>query len=159
VYTGLGPTSLDEPYTIEALVGSRIELEGRGTGDGITATVGSSQVAASTRGSRWQLALTMPATTSALRLRDRGFDRLVVLDARPDSAPVVAMLAPTRDTILRVPSGRVSVRGDARDALGLASTWLEYIVSSGEGESFRFRSGVSLGRRTVARGARPSTRW
>jgi hypothetical protein len=155
VYTGLGPTSLDEPYTIEALVGSRIELEGRGTGDGITATLGSSQVAASTRRSRWQLALTMPATTSAVRLRDRGFDRLIVLDARADSAPVVTMLAPTRDTILRVPSGRVGVRGEARDGLGLASTWLEYIVSSGEGESFRFRSGV-LARRTHAGARRAS---
>lgn len=154
-YAGLGATSVDDPYTIEALVGSRIEIEGQGAGEGITATVGSAQLAATTRGSRWQLALTMPGSPSALRLRDRDFDRLIVLDARPDSAPVVTMLAPTRDTILRAPSGRIAVRGDARDALGLASTWLEYIVSSGEGESFRFRSGV-LARRTHE-GARHAT--
>lgn len=154
-YAGLATTSLEEPHTIEALVGSRIELEGRGENDGITATVGGVDLTATARGSRWQLALTMPATSSALRLRDRDFDRFIVLDARPDSAPVVAMLAPTRDTILRTPAGRIAVRGEARDGLGLASSWLEYIVSSGQGESFRFRSGV-LARRDHG-GARQAT--
>ena len=146
-YTALAPTSVDDPHTIEALVGSRVELEGRGSGEGIIATVGNGRVAATSRGSRWQLAVTMPSTATALQLRDREFERLIVLDARADSAPVVTMLAPTRDTILRTPTGRIAVRGDARDALGLASTWLEYIVSSGQGESFRFRSGI-LVRRT-----------
>jgi hypothetical protein len=141
-YTALRATVADEPYTIEALVGSRIEIEGRGSGEGIVATVGNATTPATSRGSRWQLAVTMPATAAALRLRDREFDRLIVLDARADSAPVVTMLAPTRDTILRTPTGRIAVRGEARDALGLASTWLEYIVSSGQGESFRFRSGI-----------------
>lgn len=146
-YTGLRTSSLDEPSTIEALQGSRIELEGRGPGDGITATVGSADLAATTSGSRWRVNLTMPSAPAALRLRDRDFDRLIVLDARPDSAPVVTLLAPARDTILRAPTGRIAVHGEARDALGLASTWLEYIISSGQGESFRFRSGV-LARRT-----------
>jgi hypothetical protein len=146
-YTGLGTTSLDEPSTIEALAGSRIELEGRGRGDGITATVGRADLPATTNGSRWRVNLTMPSAPAALRLRDRGFDRLIVLDARRDSAPVVTLLAPARDTILRGPTGRIAVHGEARDALGLASTWLEYIISSGQGESFRFRSGV-LARRT-----------
>jgi hypothetical protein len=146
-YTMLRATVVDEPYTVEALVGSRIELEGRGSGEGIVATVGDVNTPATTGGSRWQLGITMPATAAALRLRDREFDRLIVLDARADSAPVVTMLAPTRDTILRTPTGRIAVRGEARDALGLASTWLEYIVSSGQGESFRFRSGI-LARRT-----------
>ena len=141
-YTTLTATVVDEPHTIEALVGSRIELEGRGSGEGIVATVGNATTPATSRGSRWQLAVTMPAPAAALRLRDREFDRLIVLDARADSAPVVTMLAPTRDTILRTPTGRIAVRGEARDALGLASTWLEYIVSSGQGESFRFRSGI-----------------
>jgi hypothetical protein len=97
----------------------------------------------------------MPANATALRLRDRDFDRLIVLDARADSAPVVTMLVPRRDTILREPRGRIAVRGDARDALGLAQTWLEYIISSGEGESFRFRSGVL--RRSTYDGARQAT--
>jgi len=141
-YTGLGTTSVDEPHTVEALAGSRIELEGRGESGGITAMLGKAELPATARGSRWQIALTMPATPSALRLRDRELDRLIVLDARADSAPVVAMVAPRRDTILRTPTGRIAIRGEARDALGLASSWLEYIVSSGQGESYRFRSGV-----------------
>lgn len=153
-YTGLEMTTLDEPSTIEALTGSRIELEGRGSAEGISATVGNTELAATANGSRWRLNLTVPSAPVALRLRDRDFDRLIVLDARPDSAPVVTLLAPTRDTILRAPTGRIAVRGEARDALGLASTGLEYIISSGQGESFRFRSGV-LARRTYD-GARQS---
>ncbi len=154
-YAGVSATSLDEPHTIEALVGSRIELEGRGASDGITATLGDTRLSATARDARWQLALTMPAASSALLLRDRQFDRLIVLDARPDSAPVVTMVAPTRDTILRAPTGRIPIRGEARDALGLASAWLEYIVSSGQGESFRFRSGVVA--RRALNGARQAT--
>ena len=154
-YSGLAATTVDEPHTIDALVGSRIELEGRGGSDGVTASLGNTQLSASAQGARWRLALTMPQMSSALVLRDREFDRLVVLDARPDSAPVVAMVTPRRDTILRTPTGRIEIRGEARDALGLASTWLEYIISSGQGESFRFRSGV-LARRAHD-GARQAT--
>ena len=141
-YAGLPGRTLDDPHTVDALVGSRIELEGQGASEGITATLERAQLTAASRGSRWGIATTMPSVSSALMLRDRAFDRLIVLDARPDSAPVVAMVAPVRDTILRTPTGRIPIRGEARDALGLASTWLEYIVSSGQGESFRFRSGV-----------------
>ena len=151
-YTPLAPVTLEDPHSIEALVGSRIELEGRGAADGITASIGDTRVAATTRDSRWRLVVVMPSRPVALRLRDREFEHLLVLDARPDSAPVVTMLAPTRDTILRAPTGRITVRGDARDALGLATTWMEYIISTGQGESFRFRSGV-LARRSHA-GAR-----
>lgn len=141
-YARLQSVSIDDPHTIEALSGSRIEIEGRGAGDGITATMGTVELAATTLGSRWRLDFPMPPSAAALRLRDRDYDRLIVLDAWPDSAPVVTMLLPRRDTILRTPSGRIAVRGEARDALGLAQTWLEYIISSGEGESFRFRSGI-----------------
>jgi hypothetical protein len=154
-YTALGPTSADDPHTIQGLVGSRVELEGQGLGEGITAMLGDARIAATARRSLWQLAVTMPSSPVALRLFDREFERLIVLDAQPDSTPVITMLAPTRDTILRAPTGRITVRGDARDALGLASTWLEYIVSSGQGESFRFRSGI-LARR-AHRGARSAT--
>ena len=141
-YSGLPSVGLDEPHTIEALVGSRIEVEGRGDAAGIAGFVGDTRVGASGRDERWRLELTMPAAPMALRLEDREFDRLIVLAPRPDTAPTVTMISPARDTILRTATGRIAVRGDARDALGLASTWLEYIVSSGEGESFRFRSGV-----------------
>jgi hypothetical protein len=154
-YAGLSATTLDEPHTIEALIGSRIELEGQGASDGVNASLGSTHLTAVTRGSRWQITLTMPPASNALVLRDRQFDRLIVLDARLDSAPVVAMVAPVRDTILRTPTGRIAIRGEARDALGLASTWLEYIISSGQGESFRFRSGI-LARR-AHHGARQAT--
>jgi hypothetical protein len=44
--------------------------------------------------------------------------------------------------------GSLALSSDARDDFGLASTWFEYIVSSGEGENFTFRSGV-VGRRML----------
>ena len=152
VYTSLATTELEDPHTVSALAGSRVAFEGRGPGEGITAELGSARVDATTQEARWRVVVTMPSSPAALELRDRQFDRLIVLDARPDSAPVVTLIAPARDTILRTSTGRMAIRGDARDGLGLASTWLEYIVSSGQGESFRFRSGV-LARR-VLNGAR-----
>ncbi|MGQ0715090.1 MAG: hypothetical protein ACT4PJ_15425 [Gemmatimonadaceae bacterium] len=145
-YTGLAAREVAEPHTISALVGSRVAFQGRGTAEGIGATLGSARYDATSQDTRWRIVVTMPPTPAGLRLTDREFDRLIVLDARPDSAPVITLVAPARDTILRTPTGRIPIRGEARDALGLASTWLEYIVSSGQGESFRFRSGV-LGRR------------
>jgi hypothetical protein len=154
-YAPIAPMTLEDPHSIEALVGSRIELEGRGVADGISASIGDARIAATTHDGQWRLGVVMPARPAALRLRDREFEHLIVLDSRPDSAPAMTMLAPQRDTILRTPTGRIIVRGDARDALGLASTWLEYIISSGQGESFRFRSGV-LARR-VHGGARHAT--
>lgn len=141
-YTRLGESSLEDPHTIEGLVGSRIEVDGQGAAEGISAAIGDARIAAVSRQSRWQISVTMPSVPAALRLRDREFERLIVLEPRPDSAPVVTLLAPQRDTVLRAPTGRIAVRGEARDALGLASTWLEYIVSSGEGEIRRFRSGI-----------------
>lgn len=147
-YTSLAPREVENPHTISALAGSRIAFEGRGSGTGITAKLGNARFPATTQGSRWRVVVTMPSSPAALELRDRQFDQLIVLDALPDSAPIVTLLAPVRDTILRAATGRIPIRGDARDALGLAATWLEYIVSSGQGESFRFRSGV-LARRSL----------
>jgi hypothetical protein len=148
VYTSLAAIELDDPHTVSALAGSRVAIEGRGLGEGISAELGAARFTATTHGPRWRVVMTMPSSPAALQLRDREFDRLIVLDAQADSAPVVTLVAPARDTILRAPTGRIRVHGDVRDGLGLASTWLEYIISSGQGESFRFRSGV-LSRRTL----------
>ena len=52
------------------------------------------------------------------------------------------LLAPLRDTVMRVARGALLLSAEAHDDIGLASGAFEYIVSSGEGESFQFRSGT-----------------
>jgi hypothetical protein len=49
--------------------------------------------------------------------------------------------------VMRVARGAMALSAETRDDIGLASGAFEYIVSSGEGESFTFRSGT-LGART-----------
>jgi hypothetical protein len=50
--------------------------------------------------------------------------------------------SPARDSVLRAPTGRITLNADATDDFGVASAAFEYIVSSGEGETFKFRSGT-----------------
>ncbi|HEX6057873.1 MAG TPA: hypothetical protein VFZ11_02555, partial [Gemmatimonadaceae bacterium] len=104
-------------------------------------------------GGRWSVRLAMPARPAALRLRDGARERLVVLEPRTDAAPVVALLAPERDSVLRVPRGRLALRAQLSDDLGLVSAAFEAIVSSGEGESYTFRS-ATIGARRLERAPR-----
>jgi hypothetical protein len=141
-YSALATRTFDEPSSIPGLVASSVLLEGRGSGAGISALVNGSTFQAESDGSRWRLNFKMPAKATALTLTDRTFHRLIVLEPLPDSAPVVTLLAPLHDTVFRQPTGEIALAADARDDFGLADAWLEYIVSSGEGESFTFKSGI-----------------
>ena len=49
---------------------------------------------------------------------------------------------PARDSVLRTPAGRIPLAAEVNDDFGIASAAFEYIVSSGEGETFKFRSGT-----------------
>ncbi|MBC7790504.1 MAG: hypothetical protein H7Z74_11200 [Anaerolineae bacterium] len=149
-YSGERIRTLDDPSTIDALVGSQIVISGAGSPEKLSARVGADErsIVAGDRG--WVFSFVMPARASALRLADRDFKRLVVLESRPDSAPQVTLISPARDTVFRVPVGSLQLSADARDDFGLTAAWLEYIISSGEGESFIFRSAV-LGRTSIAR--------
>ena len=72
----------------------------------------------------------------------------MALEPRPDSVPVVRLLAPARDTVMRTARGALRLSAEAHDDIGLATAAFEYIVSSGEGESFKFKSGT-LGTRRI----------
>ena len=154
-YSGLPARTLEDPSGVAALVASRIVLGGRGAPRGMTARLGDATLAVEGDGARWRVILAMPARPVALRLADGARERLVILEPMPDSAPVVTLLTPVRDTVVPTPSGTLGITADARDDFGLADAWLEYIVSSGEGESFTFRSGVLA--RTDARGERAAS--
>ncbi len=154
-YSGLPLRTLEEPSSIPGLVASRVSVEGKGASAGIMVELNGASIPVVGDGARWHANFSMPAKATALALNDRAFHRLVILDPRPDSAPVVTLLSPAHDTVFRTPTGSLALAAEVRDDFGLADAWLEYIISSGEGESFTFRSGV-LGR-VNANNARTAT--
>ncbi len=153
--------TLDDPPAVAALVGSALVVEGMGDAARVRASLVAAApppaapsagpagatpaptpltVRASGSG-RWRVALALPGAPVALRLAGPRRDRVIVLDPRPDLPPRVALLAPTRDTLVRAAQGTVALRARADDDLGLVDGAFEYVVSSGEGENFTFRTG------------------
>ncbi|HEY4217383.1 MAG TPA: DUF4175 family protein [Gemmatimonadaceae bacterium] len=146
-YSGLPSQTIDEPTDVRALAGGTVTLRGRGDGGTISARLtGDSSAHAplvvATLGGRWSLSFHIPSHAVALELRDRSFTRVVVVESVPDDPPVVTLVAPARDSVLRVPRGHIPLRADATDDFGIGSASFEYIISSGEGETFTFRSGT-----------------
>ncbi|HEU4996378.1 MAG TPA: hypothetical protein VFT29_16285 [Gemmatimonadaceae bacterium] len=121
-YARMAPDTIENPVSVGALVGSDVAFVGRWTGR-----------------------VTMPPRPTVLRLRGEESERLVALEPRIDSLPNVVLDLPARDTVLVVARGTLPLSASARDDIGVASGWFEFIISSGSGESFKFRSGV-LGR-------------
>jgi hypothetical protein len=122
---------LERPEAVTSLVGSSIRVEGDG----------------------WAISTTMPDTATPLWLQRDGSRRLLVLLPVSDSVPEVELVIPARDTVLAEGSGMIVLSGSGRDDFGLDAAWFEYIVSSGEGENYTFRSGV-VGRRSLANAGR-----
>lgn len=141
-YTGEKHITIEEPSSVEALTGGHLVLRGQGSASGITATIAG--VAAQPRDSadQWRVDIVVPAKPAALELRDRSYSRTLIIAPHADSLPVVTLSAPTRDTVVRTPKGALTLGADATDDYGLDAGWFEYIVSSGEGETFTFKSGV-----------------
>ena len=153
-YSGLAPVTIEQPTTITALAGSQLVIEGRRTDAPVNARVDSRQVTVASDGDRWRSTLTMPVRAAALRFADGIRERWVVLAPRADSAPVVTLTLPARDSVLRTRAGHIPIVAEVHDDFGLAEGWLELIISSGGGEQFKFRT-LTLGR-TSGGGARSS---
>ncbi|AHG88061.1 hypothetical protein J421_0524 [Gemmatirosa kalamazoonensis] len=161
-YSGLPSQRLDDPSAVEALVGSAVVVEGDGPAAGLLASVAGGEDSSSTRATLvvesrdegWRVRLGMPERPAALRLGDGARTRFVVLAPRADAPPQVTLSLPARDTVLREAVGTLPLAARAEDDLGLGAAQFEWIVSSGEGESFKFRNGVvgrtSLGGRAAA---------
>lgn len=150
-YAGGKAKALDDPTSVDALVGSRIIISGPGDARFVRAALDSSVVAAQARDDRWSLAIAMPATPAILRLRSTvsdGRERLLVLAPITDAPPAVTLLAPARDTTVRTATGALTLHAQLRDDLGLREASFEIIVSSGQEETFTFRSAV-LARMTL----------
>jgi hypothetical protein len=147
-YSGQAAHSLEDPLAVTALQGSRVQIEGTVHQEPVTASVGSSTLKVSTTAGRWVVSLVMPTNPRVLTLANGTRHRLLTLEPEPDSAPSVHLLLPSRDTARSGVTGSVQLEANAGDDFGLASAWFEYIISSGEGENFTFRSGV-IGRRSA----------
>ena len=141
-YAGLPHESFDDPASVRALVGSGAVVEGRDRGDTVIAEIVERGVHAVVAGGRWSIPLTMPDKPIAVRLRAGSHERLLLFEPIVDSVPVVTLTSPSRDTTYRRPSGVVRLAADATDDFALASGQFEYIVSSGGGETFTFKSGA-----------------
>ncbi len=139
-YTNERSTTLDDPSSITALSGSRIVVRGQGGLAGITATAGSTSLRVVGAGDAWSVSLAMPARPAALTLRDRTYDRILVLDPQTDNPPKIVLTSPLRDTTLRVAQLIVHLSATTTDDIGLAGGYFEYLITTGSGEIFSART-------------------
>lgn len=139
-YSGERAVTLDDAARVAALAGSAVEVQGLATGDPVSASADSLAVAMRSDGRRWRAALRMPLTPRLVRFTQGTRERLLLLEPRPDSAPIVTLTAPARDTILRAPRGTIPLAASLADDIGLTTGWVEVVIASGEGENFRFRT-------------------
>jgi hypothetical protein len=148
-YSGRGATTADDPTSVDALVGSSVVVSGAGEASSVAATLDSAARGVAQRDGRWSTSVVMPARPSLLRLRSAsGRERLVVLAPVVDAAPVVTLLLPARDTVVRASAGTLLLRAALRDDIGLRDAAFEIIVSSGQEENFTFRT-ATLARSTL----------
>ena len=141
-YASLATQLLDDPASVRALIGSSLTIEGRAGDAAVSATMGIAASESQRTSNRWTMSIVMPSTPVAVRLHSGAHERLLVLEPVVDSAPVVTMTLPGRDSIYRTPRGAVQLSAELSDDFGLASATFEYIVSSGGGENFTFKSGT-----------------
>ena len=146
-YAGGRVIRVESPASIAALVGSTVTLTAPGTGDGVTAAAGDQAIPVDRGSDTWRVGVTVGSRPALVRLRHATGERIVALEPRPDSVPLVRLLVPARDTVMRAARGGLRLSAEAHDDIGLATTAFEYIVSSGEGESFKFKSGTLGARR------------
>ncbi len=138
-YARQAPREIRDPLAITALVGSAIELSGHGSAAGLRATTGEDSVTVHTQpgtgdGPRWTVDVTMPAHAGVMRIRDRGYERVVALDAVPDNPPVVVLDQPARDSTLRSARGILRLGARATDDIGLRDGFFELLISAGNQE-------------------------
>jgi hypothetical protein len=136
-YAGGRTTTLDDPSSVAALSGSSVAIRGKGPATSLTAS-GSTRI--SEAGGRWTISLLMPAKPAALTLRDRAFERIIVLDPRADAPPKIALASSLRDTTLRTPRLVVHLNAIVSDDIGLDAGHFEYLITTGSGEIFKART-------------------
>lgn len=154
-YSGLETRTLGDAGSVNALVGSTIEVSGDDATSpqvdirAVADTVRPGVVAVARASNGWRATLTMPAGAAETRFALGGAVRQLLLEPRADSLPVVRLAAPLRDSVYREPKGTVAFNAVAHDDFGLASAAIELIVTSGEGERFTAKT-VVIGAQKLA---------
>jgi hypothetical protein len=138
-YTGERATTLRDPSSISALTGSTISVRGKGRVTDISATLDRSLRIVEADGG-WAVTVAMPGRPAALTLRDRGYERIIVLAPRADNPPAIALASPAHDTALRTPRLVVQLSATATDDIGLSEGHFEYLITTGSGEIFKART-------------------
>lgn len=143
-YSGDSVTVYGNVNLVSALSGSRVELAGRG-GGAVNAALqygdsGQKRLPSQAGERGWSVSLVADSIPQRIQISRDGVTRLFVVEGVPDSLPVVALLMPERDTVVREPRGRLGIKASARDDIGVTRVWFEMLISSGEGERFTVRS-------------------
>jgi hypothetical protein len=131
---------LDDPSSVTALPGSRITVRGEGSAEGVIARLGDGNVKVGSQSRGWTASLAMPSRPAAFTLRDRDYERIIVLSPRPDNPPRIVLTSPQRDSILRAPRLVLRMDATATDDVGLGAGYFEYLISTGSGEIFSART-------------------
>jgi hypothetical protein len=145
-YAGRRSEEITDPETVSGLVGSRVTVTGRRAEEGVAARLGDRPL--SVGGSPWRTEFVMPTVPRALHLEHAGSDavRVIVVEPRADAQPRTQLTLPARDTLLRTPPGSVAVRAELSDDIGLGRGVIEFMISSGQEETFTARTGIAAQR-------------
>lgn len=151
-WIGGEPRIVENPEQIEALAGSRLELEvGVPVGDGgvtrvLAETVEGESAMESDGPGTFRSSHTLEAD-GFLAIEGRGADgeaqfrRLVGITALPDEAPVLRLTAPGRDLLLADGDSTLELVVEASDDHALSELELVYTRVNGFGEVFEFLEG------------------
>ncbi len=141
-YAGAAQRVVEEPIVLEALPGAAISLRGRGASERVSVQSDRGVVRATRERDRWRIDLVVGESPVAVRLTDGTHHRLLTIEPLLDEPPVVTLSSPPRDTVMRVARGMLPLEAQASDDYGIGRSAFEYIISSGSGELFRFRTGT-----------------
>jgi hypothetical protein len=150
-YTGRREAVIESPARVAAIAGSRVEIRGVVGDSAVKALIGSRPMAVDTIRGVWRSQTAVGESPVLVTLVSGSRQRTLLIEPVADSLPRVTLKTPARDTVLRAATGTVSLTADWYDDFGLRDGWFDVVISSGEGESFTFRtltlSRVSLGGR------------
>jgi hypothetical protein len=141
-YARLETRTLEDPSVIQALPGSRLRVRAGAGGVAIRATLADVAVASTVSRHEHVFQLTVSSKPAAIVLETDVDRRLILLEPSADEPPSVRLTMPERDSVLREPRGELRLEAHAADDYGLSDGGFEWILSSGEGEIYTFRSGL-----------------
>ncbi len=156
VYTGRPERSVQFGETVAALAGSVIRIDARDASHEATLRVQESsdsgagaprEVVTLPRDAGWRGLIRVGSVPFAIRVSDPAGERWLLVTPVVDSAPVATLVLPAADTLISDTTATVRFTGTIHDDLGLRDARVEYIISSGGGEQFTFRSGALNERR------------